>query len=287
MLYNLSMSIIGNKSAVRTPEFHKKKVREQRIKIALLILGAIVLVAVPIYLLVTPKFVITNIHLVGNNVTKSEDIQRIVVDDMSGNILWFFPRSNVALYPKKKIELDLLRAIPRLASADLSLTDAHSLTVTVAEREPVALYCKDVSHPNAPTGCYFLDDQGFIFSEAPSFSDGVYHVFSSDPVIDAPLSTTYLPPATFAPLNPFIKSLNDAGLYPKVFVSKDGEDDLILSNGGKIMLKSDADFDLAKSNLTSLISDPSFLKGGHGLNDLLYIDLRFGNKIFYKFTDNS
>jgi hypothetical protein len=281
------MSIIGNKSAVRTPEFHKKKERQRYIRNTIVFCIVAAVIAVPVYLLRTEKFLIKNIRLVGNNVTKSEDIQRIVSEDMSGNILGLFPRSNIALYPRKQMEADLLRKIPRLASVDISLNDTHSMTVTVAEREPVALYCKDVLHVSTPTGCFFLDDQGYIFSEAPSFSDGVYNVFSSIPVIDEPLGASYMSPATFAPLNPFIKSINNAGLYPKVFMSKEDEYDLILANGGMVMMKANADLDLVRSNLASLIVDPSFRKDKNSLDTLQYIDLRFGNKIFYKFRDNS
>ncbi|MDB5254292.1 MAG: seg [Parcubacteria group bacterium] len=281
------MSIIGNKSAVRTPEFHKKKERQRYIKNTVVFFIVAALVALPIYLLRTQKFLIQNIRLAGNNVTKSEDIQKIVAEDMAGNILWLFPRSNIALYPRKQIETDLLRMIPRLASVDISLNDTHSMTVTVAEREPVALYCKDISHISAPASCFFIDDQGYIFSEAPSFSDGVYNIFSSIPVIEEPLGASYMSPASFAPLNPFLKSINNAGMYPKVFLSKDGEYDLVLANGGIVMIKSNADLDLVRSNLASLIVDPSFRKDNNSLDTLLYIDLRFGNKIFYKFRDNS
>jgi hypothetical protein len=150
---------------------------------------------------------------------------------------------------------------------------------------PVALYCKDVTNPNSPTGCYFLDDQGFIFSEAPSFSDGVYTVFSSDPVLDEPLSKTYLAPDVFAPINPFIKTLEESGLYPKVFVTTMDEYHLILSNGGLIEWKSSTDFEQIRSSIASLIIDPSFLKENNALDNLLYIDLRYGNKVFYKFRD--
>ena len=276
--------LIGNKSAVRTPEFHKKKERERMVKNALIVLGTIVVIVLPIYALRTQKLQIQNIHLAGNTVTKDEDIQRIVAQDLEGNYAWFFPRSGDVVYPAKKIEADLLRAIPRLASVDVSLTDPRTLRVSVSERMPVALYCKDVSVPSAPAGCYFIDDQGFIFSEAPSFSPGVYQVYAEDPSLDAPLGQTYLAPAAFAPLTPFLKSLGEIGLYPKAFVIKNGEYHLVLSNGGEIIFMPNADLELVHSNLSSLVVNPSFQKDG-SLNTLRYIDLRFGNKIFYKFNN--
>jgi len=278
------MGIIGNKTAVRTTEFHKKMELRRRIKLGLFILLSIALVALPIYLLRTSKFLISNIEIKGNNVTKDEEIQKILDADLRGNYMWIFPRSNALLYPKKKIIGDILHTIPRVNSVTLSLLNARSLQVSVSERVPFALYCKDVTTPTSPTNCFFLDQTGYIFSEAPSFSGGVYFVYSSDPSLDFPLRQQYMNENVFKTLDPFIQSLASVGLFPKVFVLKEKEYALLLSNNAVVSWPRDQDLSNVSSNLQSFLADPSFRNNKQNLNNLLYLKV-LGNKIYYKLRD--
>lgn len=277
------MKIIGNKKALHTPEFHKKKQREKRIRVTLISIVILIIIVVPILILRNQHFLINAIKIKGNVVTKSEELQAIVANDLAGNYLWVIPRSNALLYPKQKIIRDLMQNEPRLKFIEVKLFSPKSLVVSVSERIPLALYCKDIANTSTPTSCYFIDASGFIFSEAPAFSGGVYFVYSSDPLIDTPLRVQYLDSKKFKELDVFINSLGDIGLYPKVFVLKNAEYHLILSNGAVIMWKETQNLDQVHSNLSSFVEGDSFQKDKNNINNILYIDLRFGNKIFYKY----
>lgn len=279
--------LIGKERGIRTPEFHKKMERRKWIRLSLLLAVLIVLIGTPIYLLRTSKFLISSVEIGGNSVTKDEDIQSIVSADLFGNYYYIFPKSSIFIYPRNAIKNDLLKSIPRLESVDVHLSGPRSLKVNVVEREPFALYCADVSTVDSPTDCYFLDRTGYIFSPAPEFSSGVYSVYSSAPGIEAPLASRYMQEGDFAPLDPFIKSLSEAGLYPKAFVLKGDEYSLVLSNHAVIKWNKGDDLSNIKSNLESFVNDPTFKERSGGLDRILYIDLRFGNKVFYKFKDNS
>jgi hypothetical protein len=279
------MKIVSSSKGIHSPEFHKKKTRERRIRLTIISIVALVAVAIPVYLLKTSRFQITNLVVVGNSVTQYEDIQKIVVDKINANYLWIFPKSNDAVYPKSAIKNTLFQNIPRLNSINISLSNPHTLVVSVTENSPSALYCTDTTNPVDPSGCYFLDKTGYIFSEAPSFSGGVYVVYTSQPLIDSPLKKSFLTPEKFAPLNNFLESLSKIGLSPKTFIDKGDEYNVVLSNNAVVMWKSSADLDTIQSDLESFLSDPNFLKERSGLQRILYIDLRFGSKVFYKFRD--
>lgn len=278
------MKIVSSGKGIHSPEFHKKKKRKQAIRLVGISLLVIIVVAVPIYLLRTQRFLISSVVVSGNNVTKTEDIQKIVEDKINGNYLLIFPKSNDLLYPKASITKTLLQDIPRLSEVEVTLSNPHTLSVSVVEHEPFALYCTNVSNPSDPSGCFFLDKDGYIFSEAPSFSGGVYFVYTGDPVFDSPLGQSYLNKTIFSELPPFIQSLSNLNLSPKVFVDKGDEYNVILSSGATIMWKSSSDLGTIYSDLESFLSDPSFTKEKAALGRLLYIDLRFGNKVFYKFN---
>jgi len=281
------MKIVSSGKGIHSPEFHQKKKRERNIRLAMILLFIIIFVAIPIYLLKTKRFLISSVEVKGNSVTRAEDIEQIVSERISGNYLWIFPKSNDWLYPKNTIKNVLLQDIPRLNSVTISLSNSHLLSISVTERQPFALYCVDISSPagesNNPNDCFFLDKTGYIFSEAPAFSGGVYFVYTSEPVFDTPLRQSFLNPDKFALLAPFVSSLGNIGLYPKIFIDKGDEYNLVLSNGATVMWKASTDLDTIRTDLESFLSNSNFTKEKNALQNLLYIDLRFGNKVFYKF----
>jgi len=277
------MKIVSSGKGIHSPEFHKKKRREQTVRLVVALLFVVVFVAIPIYLLKTKRFLISSVEVRGNSVTKTEEIEQIIKDKIIGNYLWIFPRSNDLLYPKGEIKNTLFQNIPRLSAITVSLSNPNLISISVEERKPFALYCVDTLNLNNPTGCFFLDKTGYIFSEAPAISGGVYFVYTNEPVFDLPLRQSLLNPNRFSEVSSFVGSLSSIGLSPKVFIDKGDEFNLVLPNGATVMWKSSANLDTIHSDLESFLSDPNFIKENNALQRILYIDLRFGNKVFYKF----
>jgi len=277
------MKIIGSDKGIHSPEFHKKKRREAYLKRTLLSVFLIIIIAVPIYVSRMHKLLISSIEVKGNEVTKSEDIQKIIADDLSGSYLWVFPKSNSLIYPKQKIIGDLLEKEPRLSSVTITKPSMTSMKVAVTERSAVAEYCKDVSDPSTPENCYFIDDTGYIFAPAPAFSGNVYLTYATEEPYENPIGHTLLTPETFSAAGAFTKSLGDIGIYPRVFLITNDEYHLLLSNGAEILWNKSEDLSLVRTNLASFLADKSVKSDPAFLSRVAYIDMRFGNKMFYKF----
>ena len=97
-----------------------------------------------------------------------------------------------------------------------------------------------------PLGARILDQQDFV-----SFEDFVNHVSKT--------------------LN-----LNIVGVF-----FKDASDfDLLLDSGGRIMLNKNLSYDDMYNNIGSILKSPQF--SSSTLQTLDYVDMRFGNKIFFK-----
>lgn len=271
------MKIVSSGKGIHTPEFHKKKLRERYTRITIGVLILIVVIGVPTFFLRQERFLISTIQVQGNEITKSEEIEKIIQSDISGNYLWLIPRVSVLLYPNNKIKSDILRQITRLISINLSLTDSRTLLVTIVERKPFALYC--VSEVN----CFFLDQSGYIFSEAPAFSGGVYMIYSTLPVLDSPLGQSLIPAKDFIALSDFIKSLPLLNLKPQSLLIQDGAYHLTFLSGGTLIWKISDNLENVFSKLESFLSGVVFVKEKKTLSDILYIDLRFGNKVRYNF----
>ncbi len=279
------MKIVSSARGIHSPEFHKKKRRQRNVRIGWSVVFIIIFIAIPTYLLRTQRFLITTVEVEGNSMTKTDEIEQTVMDKIAGKYIWLFPRANGLIYPKGDIKKTLLQNIPRLSSVEVALSNPQTLVVSVVEREPFALYCTDITIKDNPTGCFFLDKTGYIFSEAPAFSGGVYFVYTSDPSLEIPLRKQFLNSATFSQISPFVSSLGQIGLSPKVFIDKNNEYELVLSSGGVVRWKAGTDLELVLSNLTSLITAPSFFKGNNSINNILYIEMGDGNKFRYKFRD--
>jgi hypothetical protein len=270
------MKIVSSGKGIHSPEFYKKKLKHIRIKRVLWILLALMVIAAPIYLLRMKRFLISDIRVEGNQVTKHEEIESLLNELMADNYLWIFPKSNILLSPKKQMTQNLLDRIPRLMSVSIGREGSHSLVVSVAERQPDALYC-------VSTDCFFMDESGYIFSEAPDFSGGVYTTYVMEPALDLPLRKRIMSEERFRDLKPFIAALADLDIRPERFVIRDDEYHLELPSGGEVIMKAGADLDLSLSNLESFLTSSNISKEQNFLDRVLYIDMRFGNKIFYKF----
>jgi len=277
------MKIIGNKDGVRSPEFHRKKERERKIKKAILVFFVVIFLALPIFLVRMARFRIASISIEGDRVSSAEDIKKVVNRDIAGSYLWLIPKSNALFYPEEKIESDLLNEIPKLSAATVELDGMQTVVVTASEREPFALYCKSITSETA-SKCFFLDSAGYVFSEAPSFSEGIYTVYGSEEPVDNPLGQVFIEAKEFQAIHAFGKMFDEAHIPIRALIIGD-DITVLLPDGGKVLVKRNENFDKVFSNFVSLVDSDTFNEEPNAWKRLLYIDLRLGNKIHYKFKD--
>lgn len=274
------MAFFSKGDSLRSPEFHKKKQKEKWLKISAVSVFVVLLIMTPILLSRLNRFLVSNIEIQGNSVTQPEEIEKLIASDLDGNYLLIFPKSNALLYPKRKILKDIQENIPRIKTVDATLSGPKTLVIKVTEREPSGLYC--ANSEVSENGCYFIDSQGFIFSRAASFTGDVYFIYSSDPPLEDPLGKSYLPTEDFQKIPQFIKSLKEIGVNPHSLISTENEYHLILPGGGKIIFNKKDKLESIKSNLESFLNDPENMHAPDFLENVSYIDMRFGNKVFYK-----
>lgn len=232
---------------------------------------------------------IQNIEVSGNNVIDTEEVQKIAKRDLSGKYLFLFPRTNYFISPERKIKIDLLENFKRFSNVELSVKDARLLSIKVVEREGKYLWCGENPPVSNEEGvCYFLDESGFIFDKAPFFSNGVYFKYYGTLGEDVfePIGNYFLPQnfRKTVSLNQLLISMKLSPLY--FFQNESGYMNIVLPNGAKIIFKPDADFEKLAENLEALFSTEPFKTDFvKKYTSLLYIDLRFGNKVYYKFNE--
>lgn len=241
---------------------------------------------------------ITEIQVSGNKVIDTDKIIESTQKITSGYYLWLFPKTNIFFYPKSRIKNELANEYKRLNNINISLSK-QKMNISVSERTPEYTWCGITPSSTADQeDCYFLDKEGFIFDKAPFFSGEVYFKFygNTEPKKDLPAQAgdpngSYIGKGYFDKLIALKDVLKDMGVKPVVIYVEDGEDlkiflsrDKILTNGPVIIIKKDADFQKIAENLKAAIeTDPLKTKFKNEYANLEYIDVRFGNKVYYKF----
>ena len=293
----MSSTGIKKRDALNSPRLSELKKRRRNVlrnKIIIFTFLVLVILIGLSFLSRWEKFKIKNIEVVGNKVIDAKDIENVAREELSGNYFWLFPKTDFLIYPKDTIKKELVDKFKRFKSVSLKLTDAKTLQVSVTEREGKYLWCGDtlpVSNNTNDLKCFFLDSTGYIFDQAPYFSGNIYFKFyGTVDDINNPIGTSFLP-SNFENIIYFKQSLDDMQLKPSLFYLEDGGDgDIylvsknILTEDPKIIFKLDSDFEKIVENLQVAINaDPLMTELKNKYDSLLYIDLRFGNKVYYKF----
>ncbi len=256
--------------------------------------AACIVIGITIGLTHIEKLYITRVAISGNTEVADSAIFNIANGLLSGQYYGLYPKSNILIYPKEQIASTLLRVIPWLDTAEVSAT-GDTVAITVTERQPAYLWCDDLAKPIIERVCYYLDKSGFAFDKAPSFSGHVYLEFYGGDKRGGYFGRHVL---NKEELN-FILSTETAmnrmlagstlrlGQIYGVYIYNNGDYDMLVSDGMKEwQIKQNMDAD-PLGKLSAILDSDFFQKElSAATGQLLYIDLRFGQKVFYKFSDS-
>ncbi len=269
---------------------HRRKIFMWKVGIALTL--SLVLIALSSWVLHRPQLQINHIVVNGNSVVRDDEIRGVTEDVLRGKYFFLFPRTNSLLYPEKEIEASVLAAFKKIESIDLVWIDFHTLSIEVEEQKPYALWCteKIKGKPDDVRDCYFLNTEGFIFSRAPNFTGNVFLRFYGD--IDKsidnniekgdPIGTYYLKTNNeFMRTNVLVDSIAVLGMKP-VEIRLLGEVDieLYMEDGSKILFAREQRRGNILDNLQVVLESETFKNQNE--KEIEYIDLRFGNKVYFK-----
>ncbi len=225
----------------------------------------------------TDRLVIRDIDVSGANSVSSERVEEhaeAVIDDGAFHL---FSRRNIFLYPRSSIEEALASEFPRIDSVSVSRRGllAQAVRITVEERDPFALWCDEA-------GCYLMDSNGFVFASSQGEETQLAVKFSGGLSRDADAVGQSFLPNAFSSVQDLIARLPAAGCTPATFTVEDAQDYTVGCLEGYAMksaFASDAET-VARNLKLSLSSDA--LSGD--VSELEYVDLRFGNRVYYKTT---
>ncbi|PJE73670.1 MAG: hypothetical protein COV02_01300 [Candidatus Terrybacteria bacterium CG10_big_fil_rev_8_21_14_0_10_41_10] len=228
-------------------------------------------------------FTIKNVYVRGVETIDEKEIKYKTINNLGGLYFWLLPKDNVFLVSKDNISAKLLNSFARAKSIKVGRNLPDGLDVEVKERINTALSCKSEV-------CAYIDEDGFVFERAIAFDgkeflkffDEREDSFFAGSSISPRVGENILDKEEFEKLMRFAETFaSEKFSVESVHIKENGSYFINTNEGWNIILNKQTDIASARENL--VISLNGEIKDKRV--NLNYIDLRFGNKIFYKFRE--
>lgn len=250
------------------------KISKKKIWFLLVLFGLIALLVGSVYLFRMPRWQIKKVEVGSFGNLAPQEIKAKVDDFLLGRILFFLPRSSFFLFDSGGLASVLQKDFPQIESLSIQKRFPDYLGVIVKERELFGIFCNEE--------CVYIDKQGFAYDFAPSSSGSLLVKIKSD-AVRAKIGSTVLDADLMREFLLIFSGISKAGGIRAVayeFSSKIPSEIKVETNEGfKIIFKRGGDFGNAFRALKTVLEQEVKEKR----SQLEYIDLRFGNKVFYKF----
>jgi len=265
------------RSPLKSQVMQKKRRRILALRLFLLVLCGGGLIALFLSISKLDSFIITNITISGNKAVTESVLRAIVETHLEKKYMNVVPRNNALTLPRRAIATEILATFPVIEYAALSLNNLTSMILRVTERVPYVLWCQK----NMLNECYLADRTGFIFAPSPEFSNDIYLRFRNDER-ENPIGTYILDKKMFNALSYEIENLRSLSIFP-IEVAIDDKEFELITRDYKIVFDTSKSFEEIFSNLKIVIEKDGSLRRALTTRGALdYIDLRYGNKVFYR-----
>ncbi|MES3004880.1 MAG: hypothetical protein V4690_02060 [Patescibacteria group bacterium] len=270
-----------SKNLPHREEYVRKKRKQRIITYSLFSAFFLLVVGVASYISHRPELRVTSVVLNGEVLVSESEVVAVTKDYVSGSYFFLFPKNNTFWYPQKKLTNLLKDTFKRIDTIDVELDGPNTIVIDITERKPVAIW------DNGTEGTYFMDMNGTIFSSAPTFSGNAYLKYYGL-VEGDPIGQQYIAPEDFHKITEFIESVKTNSVYPVHFIAKTKDSfSLVLSGGTEVYFDNKVSLDVLAENFKALLKTPELAVQKDGSILAEYIDLRFGNKLFYKLRDTN
>lgn len=226
-----------------------------------------------------PALKIQKITVEGNVLISKEDIVNSVKEGMIGNFMGVLPKENIFLFPREDVLKKMIKDVPRIKTAEIKREFFDGLSIKISERTNAAILCDKED-------CAAIDEDGLVFEKTPYISGGAVLKFfdrrgsDSDESPDKLMGKSILPKAQFKKIADFsslVSKMN--GEVVGVILKKENIYELRLREGWNILINSKNEPSPTFANLMTALNFE--IKEKHA--NLAYVDLRFGNKVYFKY----
>lgn len=231
-----------------------------------------------------PQYTVSAINVMGVQAISPEDIKQYVDSVIYDGSKHFFSRANIFFYPRAVIENDLVADFPRIKSVHVSRQSmlAQALTVTVDERKAYAQWCPstELGTGGGDGECFQMDESGFIFANADASTTRTSpYTFRGGLEVGEPIGQTYAG-AQLPGILVLLKLLGQSGMVALgANVETESDYSVPMQSGYVVKVSFGEDVTAIAKNLELILTSAPIRDNE---NKLEYIDMRFGNRVYYK-----
>jgi len=256
--------------------YYKPKKKKKNLKPFLWIITSLLVMLGLIYLaLFLPFLKIRKVEANGTEKIPSFEIINSVERYLAGFQLIKIPKSNYFLLSEKKLAEYLKNAFPGLKEVLVIKKFPPNLIISAKDRQKTIVYCGQVQ-------CFYLDEDGVSFEPAPAIFGGLNSALKDNSGREAKFGDKMIEPALINFMLAAQKLINDDSNINLVNFEIDNYPTIDLnaktSEDWKIMFDINIDPLSQVSALKKILGDK--IKDQRG--QLEYIDLRIGNRVYYK-----
>ena len=231
-----------------------------------------------------PRFTVGELRVTGATTVPQALVKDYAETQLYDGSYRFLSPQNIFLYNPARLAREIAGFFPRIRSVQVTRDSmfATAVTVAVSERQPYALWCLDASRAS----CYQMDSDGFIFadaggaaSSAPASPSGYVFFGGLDASAQNPIGHSFSA-AHLPSILALLQLLAQSSLAPTGAAVVNGQDFIVpLAAGYYLKASFGEDPRQLVSNLQLVLSSDTLA----GKEDQLeYVDLRFGDKVYYK-----
>lgn len=279
---------IGRIRTLQSPKYANKK----RKKLIFLVFVSISLIFILLILLILvlhlSLFKINSINISGADSVSIQNIEKTVKSSIDGSYLYIIPRSSFIFYPKSEIRNILINDYPEIKDLDIKIKGLTNLNIDIDERKPEVIVCEGFRNDENDGGCYYSDAGGFVYGKAASTTDSNYFKYYVNQNSTTTIMGSYFTRGTkFIELQKFIRDIANSGIKANgILVSDDNSYELYIENFDEsdaiVYFDDRTSFDKTLSNLVVFWKNVVNKKIGLSVvPNFDYINLRFGNNVFY------
>jgi hypothetical protein len=234
---------------------------------------------------VSGTFTIKNYDLVGVPEEYTNQIQNGLKEIATHKFLLVLPSNRVFSYRGLKMKTLITSTLPNTESVTIGIRGLHTLKITATQFSP--LFKQDATHA--------ITKDGIVYQESADLSQYPTLTLASSTTVsqnkDGIISSRILglDHDTLLAISALIQKVNPVLFQVETVTIDQYGDVTFIDNRGVSMLKFSTSTDPVKiwSNIVSSIdTEPLKTKLADKTNNLSYLDARFGNKVFYKFTND-
>lgn len=228
-------------------------------------------------------------------------VELLIKEELDGRYLGIFAKSNSLFFPRGSIKRRISESFPAVKSVKTDFRGRQVIAVQVTEHSPVATWCdtpvtpasvlnhvpeKEVvpALPQIPqdrsgTRCFAVNEQGMIFAPIAAPVGGMVTLYGK--LTADPIRQQYTTKEELQTLLDFTRLVRRLEIVVTEVWTTTGEAYAFVTEPGAHLYVSsrDAAVDVF-TNLETVIARDAINKAQFA--NIAYIDLRFGNRVFYK-----